>query len=72
MSNRKVKLKDGEIESFWYKEDMNPCGCGSNLFHEVYDGKHLYGACNSCDTDIYEFKFEQEYIEKSEWRDLWR
>ena len=70
MTKRKVKLKDGEINSFWYKGDRNPCGCGSNLFHEVYDGEHLYGVCNACNRDIYEFEFEQDYIDKSEWREI--
>jgi len=67
MSNRKIKLKDGEIESFWYKGEKNPCKCGSNLFHKEYEGKHLYGVCNACDRDVYELEFKEEYVKNSEW-----
>ena len=70
VAKRKVKLKDGKIENFWIKGEFNPCGCGSNVFHKIYDGKHLYGVCNACKKDIYEFDFEQEYIDNSEWEDI--
>jgi len=68
MNNRKIKLKDGEIEGFWIKGERNPCGCGSNCFHEEYDGKILYGVCNACKSDIYEFKYDEAYINNSEWK----
>ena len=70
MAKRKVKLKDGEIESFWYKGEMNPCHCGSNLFHEEYDGNNLYGVCNACNRDLYIFRFDEEYINNSKWKDI--
>lgn len=68
INKRKIKLLDGEIQSFWFKSERNPCGCGSNLFHEEFNGKTLYGVCNACDSDIYELKFDADYIEKSEWK----
>jgi hypothetical protein len=67
MNKRKVKLKDGEVESFWYKENKNPCGCGSNVFHKELEGIRLFGVCNACDEDLYEFSYEEDYIENSEW-----
>lgn len=69
MNNRKIKLKDGEIQTFWYRGKRNPCGCGSNCFHEEHDDTHLYGVCNACDRDIYEFEYDIEYIKNSEWKD---
>ena len=69
INKRKIKFKNGEIECFWEKGKRNPCKCGSNLFHEEYSGTHIYGVCNACDMDIYEFKFDKEYIQKSEWKD---
>lgn len=50
---RKTKLKNGEIETFFVKGEMNPCGCGSNCFHKEDDGYKTYGVCNSCGKDIY-------------------
>ena len=62
---RKIKLLDGEIESFWIKSERNPCGCGSNVFHIVDDGLHIIGVCNSCSLDIYEYKEREEF---NEWK----
>jgi hypothetical protein len=52
---RKTKLKDGEIQSFYIKGEKNPCGCGSNCFHKQDDGEKIYGVCNACKQDIYEY-----------------
>lgn len=60
---RQVKLKDGRVESFYVTGQMNPCGCGSNLFHKENDGKHTYGVCNSCDKDIYTYEVRLEFDE---------
>lgn len=68
--NRKIKLLEGEIHSFIVKAQRNPCGCGSNCFHKEFDGKTLYGVCNACDRDIYEFKWDENYIKNSEWKNV--
>lgn len=70
MRKRKIKLKDGEIQTFWMGGKANPCGCGANCFTEQYDGEVLYGVCSSCNSDIYKFKFDQEYIDNSEWKEI--
>lgn len=68
--NKFIKLTDNEIESFFIKGQRNPCGCGSNLYHQVYNGEHLYGVCNACKRYIYEIEYDEEYIKNSEWRDV--
>lgn len=60
---RVVKLKNGEIQSFWIKEERNPCGCGSNCFQKQNDETTTYGVCNSCGLDIYEYKEKEEFEE---------
>lgn len=60
---RKVKLINGEIESFMIKDQSPPCGCGSNLFHKVDDGINIIGVCNSCDRDIYQQAKREEFAE---------
>lgn len=62
---RKIKLLNGEIQSFWVKGEMNPCGCGSNLYHLENDEKDTYGVCNCCDKDIYIYN---EKVEFKEWK----
>ena len=52
------------------KGENNPCGCGSNCYHDEYDGKKIYGVCNACDTDIYELK--DEYVEEKLKEGIWK
>jgi len=67
---RKLLLdKNGEVEGFFIKGERNPCGCGSNVFHKEYNGKTLFGVCNACERDIYEYYDDQDYIDKSQWKD---
>jgi len=56
MGIRKTKLKNGTVECFFIKGETNPCGCGSNCFHQEDDGVKTYGVCNACQQDIYEYK----------------
>ncbi|NFI08700.1 hypothetical protein FDF97_16180 [Clostridium botulinum] len=70
MNKRKVMYKNGEWQDFWFKGKRNPCGCGSNIFHEelLINGK-VIGVCNACNEDIYEFNYTKEEIKKIEWKD---
>lgn len=67
--SRKIKLIDGEIQSFFIKKTLNPCGCGSNVYHQEFDGEKLFGVCNACKRDIYEFEYDEDYIKNSEWQE---
>lgn len=62
---RKIKLSDGEIQSFMVKGKKNPCGCGSNCFHKEDDGVNILGVCNACNEDIYQYDEREEF---KEWR----
>lgn len=62
---RKIKLLNGEIQSYWMGGERNPCGCGSNVFHLENDEYNTYGVCNSCKLDIYLY---DEQIEFDEWK----
>lgn len=48
----------------------NPCNCGSNLYHQVYDGTRIYCVCNSCKEVIYEVK--DEYIKGELAKGVWQ
>lgn len=63
MRKRKVKLKDGQIQSFYIKGEKNPCNCGCNYFHKQNDNTTTYGVCNSCGKDIYIYKEKEEFAE---------
>ncbi|AJD29065.1 hypothetical protein FDE98_19715 [Clostridium sporogenes] len=65
MNKRKVRYKNGEWQDFWFKGKRNPCGCGSNIFHEelLINGK-VIGVCNACNEGIYEFNYTKEEIKK--------
>lgn len=52
--NRKIKYKDGEIHQFMVKGSINPCNCGSNVYHIEMKGDVQYGVCNACGKDIYD------------------
>ena len=69
---RKIQYyDDGEYyHNYWVKGENNPCGCGSNVYHLEYDGKKIYGVCNACNTDIYEYK--DEYIEEELKQGIWK
>lgn len=71
---RKIQYYDDIKNGIWCYMvkggEMNPCGCGSNCYHHEYDGIKLYGVCNSCQRDIYEYK--EEYIEDELSRGIWR
>ena len=71
---RKVECKDGKNIDYWFKGEYNPCKCGSNLFHhELDENNRLFGVCNACGKDIYEFKFDESVL-KAQWIDkkvLW-
>lgn len=69
MSKRKIKLLDGDIQSFWIKGEKNPCGCGSNCFHKESNEKEVYGVCNSCGLDIYNYS-NYEYFDEWEFKKL--
>ena len=49
-------MLDGEIQSFMVKGQRNPCGCGSNIYHQQSDGVKTFGVCNACNRDIYEIE----------------
>ena len=62
---------DGEYyHNYLVNGENNPCGCGSNVYHLEYDGKKIYGVCNACNTDIYEYK--DEYIEEELKQGIWK
>lgn len=46
----------GDLKNYWIPGEMNPCGCGSNLFYRIYDGNNILCVCNSCKTVIYTIK----------------
>lgn len=55
ITKRKIQYYEGGgIWCYWIKDQMNPCKCGSNVYHREYDGKTIYGVCNACNKDIYE------------------
>lgn len=57
------------IWCYWVKGQKNPCNCGSNVFHQEYDGKTIYGVCNACNTDIYEIQSDtDEELSKGIWK----
>lgn len=62
---RKVELLDHKIKSYMLKGTDNPCGCGSNVFHLESDDNHVYGVCNACKSDIYEYT---DYFNFKEWK----
>jgi len=64
--NRKIKLLDGEIESFFIRGKRNACGCGSNCFHKENDKINTYGVCNACKRDIYLYDKKEEFEEAEE------
>ena len=65
---RKVRYKNGEWQDFWFKEDRNPCNCGSNVFHEeLSEDNKVFGVCNSCGRDIYKFNYSLQEIKEMEW-----
>ena len=70
---RKIQHYENEEEGIWcyfIKGQMNPCNCGSNCYHHEYDNIKLYGVCNACKQDIYEYKNEyiKEELEKGIWK----
>lgn len=67
---RKIRYRNGEWQDCWVKGQRNPCGCGSNVFHEelTSTGK-VYGVCNVCGQDIYELDYTKEEIEQMEWHE---
>ena len=62
---RTIKLKDGKVEAFIVKGERNPCGCGSNVFHKEkdHDTNIVYGVCNACEKDIYEYEDNSDFEE---------
>lgn len=69
--SRLVKLdENGELECFTMGKDreMNPCGCGGNVFTEEFDGENLLGVCSCCRKDIYKFVYDKDYIKNSKWK----
>jgi len=60
---RQIKLLDGEIHTFFIKGQKNPCGCGSNCYHEENTENETFGVCNACDRDIYTYDKKEEFKE---------
>lgn len=60
---RKKQYYEDETGLWTYliKGVRNPCGCGSNCYHQEYDGKNIICVCNACGQDIYEIK--EDHIE---------
>lgn len=75
MSNRLVQCdEDGDIKSYFIRDEINPCGCGSNCYHHQYDKKSdiIYCVCNACNLDIYTIKkqYKDETLNKDRWLEL--
>jgi len=58
MGKRIPVKRDGKVVTFMVPGERNPCGCGSNCFHQQYDVDEdiTYGVCNACRIDIYTYK----------------
>lgn len=67
-------VKDGPW-CYFISGKKNPCGCGSNCFHQEQDTEtgNVYGVCNVCKRDIYQLEGEehiQEELSKGVWKEV--
>ena len=70
-NKRKILCNKGTKNTwtFYIPQQRNPCDCGSNCFHEEYDGENVICVCNACNRDIYEIKSEhiKKELERGDW-----
>ena len=73
LRSRKILCYKGtkDVWTFFISGQRNPCGCGSNCYHEEYDGEKVIGVCNACNQDIYEMKPEcaKDELKRETWID---
>jgi hypothetical protein len=63
-------LDDRDSIHTYFTHDRNPCGCGSNCYHKEYDpdDEKVYGVCNACNMDIYEYEDTEEVLGEGIWK----